>query len=248
MNQSLWPTHLNARTSVRTEIINALRAALITGQMKPGEVYSAPSLASLFGVSPTPVREAMMALAKEGLVRTVPNKGFRVREMSNRELDEIAEIRLLLEIPATIQAASLATASDLSELRTIARRIVTSGNERNMIGYVEADREFHLKMLSVGHNSQLVSLVAEFRTRSRMFGLQALADTGELYSSAVEHLQMLDLMEARDMAALRNLMRTHIGHTRGSWAGLPEHEQGELAATGTSPGSGGPFGAVIDRA
>ena len=66
------------RQSLREQVGHALRAALVTGQLKPGEVYSAPGLAAQFGVSATPVREAMLDLAKEGLVEVARNKGFRV--------------------------------------------------------------------------------------------------------------------------------------------------------------------------
>src|ERR1043166_8203181 len=70
------------RSSYRERVAAALRAALIAGGLRPGEVYSAPDLAPRFGVSATPVREAMLELVKEGLVGTVPNKGFRVTSVS----------------------------------------------------------------------------------------------------------------------------------------------------------------------
>ena len=71
------------RISYRERVVDALRAALIAGELRPGEVYSAPALAGRFGVSATPVREAMLDLVREGLVDTVPNKGFRVTAVSN---------------------------------------------------------------------------------------------------------------------------------------------------------------------
>src|SRR3954470_11176919 len=75
--------------SLREQVSHALRAALIAGELRPGVVYSAPVLAAGFGVSATPVREAMLDLAKEGLVEVVRNKGFRVTELSDRDLDEL---------------------------------------------------------------------------------------------------------------------------------------------------------------
>ncbi|GAA2910803.1 hypothetical protein GCM10011428_26590 [Streptomyces violaceus] len=80
------------KPSHRERVADALRAALIAGELRPGEVYSAPGLAARFGVSATPVREAMLDLAKEGLVDTVPNKGFRVTAVSERQLDEYTHI------------------------------------------------------------------------------------------------------------------------------------------------------------
>ncbi|MGN6600433.1 MAG: GntR family transcriptional regulator, partial [Actinomycetes bacterium] len=87
------------RQSLRERAADALRAALVAGEMRPGVTYSAPSLAAQFGVSATPVREAMLGLAKEGLVEAVRNKGFRVTELSDRDLDEITELRSLVEVP-----------------------------------------------------------------------------------------------------------------------------------------------------
>jgi DNA-binding GntR family transcriptional regulator len=213
---------LDERPSARSQILQALRAALVTGQMREGELYSAPALAARFGVSATPVREAMLELVKEGLVLTVPNKGFRVRELSDRELDEITEIRLLLEVPTTAGAAGRATPDDLVRLTPMARHLVEAAEQGDLIAYVEQDRRFHLDLLSLSGNQQLLTLVGELRSRSRLYGLQRLADTGRLTASALEHVQMLELIEAGDAVGLEALMRRHIGHVRGSWAGRSE--------------------------
>jgi len=210
---------LDARPTVRGQVIHALRAALVAGQMRPGEVYSAPVLAAQLGVSATPVREAMLELAKEGLVLAVPNKGFRVRELSDQELDEITEIRMLLEVPTTVRAATVATAGDLTRLRPHAQAIVDAAERKDLIAYLDHDRRFHLDLLALAGNEHLVSLVGELRSRSRLFGLRQLADAGELGPSAREHPQMLDLMEAGDTKGLERLMRRHIAHLRGTWAG-----------------------------
>jgi DNA-binding GntR family transcriptional regulator len=222
MSEGFVLPELDARPSVRSQVIHALRAALVSGQMQPGQVYSAPALAARFGVSPTPVREAMLELAKEGLVITVPNKGFRVRELSDRELDEITEIRLLLEVPTTVRAAGRASPADLARLRPVAERLVAAAGRTDLIGYVETDRQFHLDLLALAGNDQLVSLVGELRSRARLLGLADLAGRGELAASAHEHVEMLDLIEAGDLTALEALMRRHIGHVRGSWAGRAE--------------------------
>jgi DNA-binding GntR family transcriptional regulator len=213
---------LDARPTVRGQVIHALRAALIAGQMRPGEVYSAPVLAAQFGVSATPVREAMLELAKEGLVLTVPNKGFRVRELSDRELDEITEIRMLLEVPTTVRAASVATPDDLVRLRPIAEALVDAAERRDLIAYLEHDRRFHLDLLALAGNEQLVTIVGELRSRSRLFGLRQLADAGELAPSALEHVAMLELVAAGDTEGLARLVRRHIAHLRGTWAGRAE--------------------------
>jgi DNA-binding GntR family transcriptional regulator len=227
MTESSMPelASLEHRASVRSQVLQALRGALVAGQLQPGQVYSAPVLARQFGVSATPVREAMLELAKEALVIAVPNKGFRVRELSDRELDEITEIRQLLEVPATVGIIGVATPAELLALRSTADLIVETARNKDLVSYVEHDRDFHLTMLALGGNAQLVQLVGELRSRSRLYGLAHLAERGELIASAEEHLEILRLVEARDAGRLEQLMRRHIGHVRGSWAGRPEPTQ-----------------------
>src|SRR5579875_2115176 len=88
------------RRNLREEAVEVLRAAILGGELEPGSIHSAVSLAEQLGVSPTPVREAMLQLARSGLVEVLPNRGFRVTVVDDRDLDEVAELRLMLEVPA----------------------------------------------------------------------------------------------------------------------------------------------------
>lgn len=121
-------TAIQGRQSLREEVAHALRAAIVAGQIRPGTIYSAPTLATQFGVSPTPVREAILDLAKEGLITIVKNKGFRIRSLSERELDEITEIRELLEIPVVADQVGRLSAEQLRELRVLAEAIVKAAS------------------------------------------------------------------------------------------------------------------------
>src|ERR1700753_714884 len=112
------------RTSLREQVTEALRAALVSGALRAGVVYSAPGLAERFGVSATPVREAMLDLVKAGLVEAVPNKGFRVTELTERDLDEYTAIRAMLEPPTVAAVAASASREQVEGLRPLAERIV----------------------------------------------------------------------------------------------------------------------------
>ncbi|WP_181140533.1 GntR family transcriptional regulator [Streptomyces sp. Ru62] len=206
------------RSSYRERVADALRAALVAGELRPGEVYSAPSLAARFGVSATPVREAMLDLAKEGLVDTVPNKGFRVTAVSDRQLDEYTHIRALIEIPTVVGLARTADRVSLEALRPAAREIVTAAVAGDLIAYVEADTRFHLGLLALAGNAHLVEVVADLRKRSRLYGLTALVEAGRLLASAEEHLELLDALLERDEKAVHAIMTRHLGHVRGLWA------------------------------
>ncbi|MEU9540332.1 GntR family transcriptional regulator [Streptomyces mirabilis] len=206
------------KSSYRERVADALRAALIAGELRAGEVYSAPTLAARFGVSATPVREAMLDLAKEGLVDTVPNKGFRVTAVSEKQLDEYTHIRSLIEIPTTVQLATTADRVSLEALRPAAREIVTAAAAGDLIAYVEADIRFHLGLLALAGNAHLVEVVGDLRKRSRLYGLNALVEAGRLQDSAEEHLELLDALVDRDPEAVRRVMTRHLGHVRGLWA------------------------------
>jgi DNA-binding GntR family transcriptional regulator len=209
---------ITRRPSLREDVCGALRAALVAGQLRPGEVYSAPRLAGQFGVSATPVREALLELVAEGLLAPVPNKGFRVVEISDPDLDEIAALRHLLEAPAVAELARRAGDAPLDGLREQAERILAAAAEGDVIRYLEADLAFHLGMLGALGNRRLVDMVRELRAQTRLYGLSRLAHGGQLEASAREHLDLLDLVRAGDAVAAESLMRQHIGHTRGIWA------------------------------
>lgn len=206
---------LAGRRSIRAEVGRALRAALVSGEMQPDEVYSAPMLAAKFGVSPTPVREAMLDLVNEGLVTTAPNKGFRVRGLSDRELDELTEIRRYLEVPATVKVIGRATPDDLERLSGLAQGVISAARDGDLIAFVEFDRQFHLELLTIGGNSELVSLVDNLRSKARLFGIARLAANGRLVTNAREHIKILEYIEAGDSEGLRALMEHHIDHVRG---------------------------------
>ncbi len=209
---------LAERQSLREQVAGALRAAVVSGEMRPGVLYSVPSLATQFGVSATPVREAMLDLAKEGLVESVRNKGFRVTEVTDRQLDEITELRALIEVPTVARLAETIEPEQVDDLGPLAEKICQVAAAGDLIGYVEADLEFHLVLLELSGNRRLVDVVSELRGQTRLYGLSALAREGRLVDSAEEHLQILDALRARDQARCEEIMRRHIRHVRGLWA------------------------------
>jgi DNA-binding GntR family transcriptional regulator len=207
------------KANLRQRVLRALRAAIISGELVPGELYSAPSLAARFGVSATPVREAMLDLVKENLVTVAPNKGFRITEVDEVQLDQITAIRRLLEPPVVAQVAAAIPADDFAKLRRLAQAIVDGVRNGDLASYTEADQEFHLRILSYSGNQRLVDLVSDLRGQTRLVGLASLLDRGQLLESAQEHLELVDLLERRDAAAAAAYMERHIDHVRGRWAG-----------------------------
>jgi DNA-binding GntR family transcriptional regulator len=221
MPDSLTIAPLAKAASLRETVTQILRAAIISGEMAPGEVYSAPALGTRFGVSATPVREAMVDLSSEGLVETVPNKGFRVTAVSESDLDDIAALRMLIEPPTVREVTPRIPAEAIPALRALGQAIVDHAAAGDLVTYTEADRRFHLAILEYSHNQRLVSLVSDLRSHTRLYGLTGMVDRGTLAASAAEHLELVDLIAARDAQGAGNLMRRHIGRVRAEWAKHP---------------------------
>jgi DNA-binding GntR family transcriptional regulator len=212
-------TMVRKSANLRETVGLAMRAAIISGEMEAGGVYSAPTLGKRFGVSPTPVREAMLDLAKEGLVVPLPNKGFRVTEVSDADLDDITRIRLLIEPPTVRQVVPIIPASDLDNLFSLAQAIVDAAAAGDLIEYTEADRRFHMEILEYSGNRRLVDIISELRAHTRLFGLAPLVKTGQLTVMAHEHLELVELIKAGKAVEAEALMSRHIGHVRDEWAG-----------------------------
>ncbi|MFV0132957.1 GntR family transcriptional regulator [Streptomyces sp. HMX87] len=204
------------RTSVRGQVLDALRAALLAGELRPGEVYSGPALGERFGVSATPVREAMQQLALEGAVEVVPNRGFRVVERGTRELAELAEVRALLEIPVLLRLARTVPAERWAELRPPAEATVRAASAGCRATYAEADRAFHRAVLSLSGNEQLVRLAEDLHRRAQWPPAAVPVSRGraDLVADAHEHTALLDALIAGDLDAVRALAEEHFA-TRG---------------------------------
>jgi DNA-binding GntR family transcriptional regulator len=214
------------RKNLREEAVEILRAAILGGELEPGSIHSAVSLAEQLGVSPTPVREAMLELSRLGLVEVLPNRGFRVTVIDDQDLDEIAELRTLLEVPALEQVIERASDEGLDQLDQQLQELEAAADRNDVPAFLVADRAFHLGLLELAGNRRLVEIVAGLRDQTRIVGLHSLAAAGTLQASAAEHRPILQAVRARDVAEAERLMATHLEHTRGVWAGKAE------AATG----------------
>ena len=213
---------IGERVSLRERVAESLRAALVSGRMAPGTTYSIPALAEQFGVSATPVREAMLDLVNEGIVAPVPNKGFRVVELTDEELDQVTELRRLLEVPTVRDLAGAIGPGAIKRLRGLAAAVHDAAQRGDVVAYVESDRELHLALLGEAGNPRLVEMVGRLRDQSRLYGLEQLAADGVLVDSAAEHVRLIDALDSGDRRAAEKVMAHHLDHVRGIWASRRE--------------------------
>ncbi|MEU9592671.1 GntR family transcriptional regulator [Streptomyces sp. NPDC048193] len=209
------PRALVRRSSVRGQVLDALRTALVAGELRPGEVYSAPVLGERFGVSATPVREAMQQLALEGAVEVVPNRGFRVVERDARELAELAEVRALIEVPVLLRLARTVPAERWARLRPVAEATVRAASSGCPATYAESDRAFHREVLALAGNDQLVRVAGDLHRRAQWppAGAPATRGRADLIADAHEHTALLDALIAGDQDVVRALVADHYAAT-----------------------------------
>ena len=205
------------RASVRGQILDALRTALVAGELTPGEVYSAPALGERFGVSATPVREAMQQLALEGAVEVVPNRGFRVVERGARELAELAEVRALIEIPVMLRLARTVPAERWTALRPLAEATLRAASSGCRATYAESDRTFHRAVFALSGNEQLVQIADDLHRRAQwpLVGSPSSRGHAALLADATEHTTLLDALIARDLDVVRALVGEHFAGASG---------------------------------
>jgi len=196
------------RTNLRDEVIAVLRAAILGGELAPGSIHSAVNLADRLGVSATPVRDAMRALAASGLVEVLPNRGFRVTVMDDQDLDEICALRLMLEVPAIALVVQRASDSELDALGTWLGRLEAAAANSDLPGFLIAERGFQLELLALAGNRRLVRVVADLRDQTRITGLRSPAAMHEV--AAGEHRPLLEAIRARDVATAQHRITAHL--------------------------------------
>lgn len=214
------PVEQVLRSSLRDQVIAVLRQRLVSGELKPGGIYSAQAVAAELGVSGSPVREAMLTLVQQGRMEPVRNRGFRVVSLDDDDLREILQLRLWLEVPAMrLLAGDPRVLAVQEQYAAIADAIVAAAREGDLVEYLERDRQFHLGLLGLLGNQRLVDVVENLRDQTRLFGLAELGESGRLVPSAEEHGHILAAMVQGDAELTEQLVVAHLQHVTGDWAG-----------------------------
>jgi DNA-binding GntR family transcriptional regulator len=171
------------------------------------------TLATQLGVSRTPVREALIKLSQQGMVRFERNRGVRVLQTSLHDLEEVFALRLLLEVPATRLACQQIDEAGRRELRRLHQTMERAARAENEYRMLEHDRRFHLVLLQASGNLRLASYVDGLRDMVLRRGVSTVSRSRSLDDIVAEHREVLDHIEARDAAGAAEAMRAHLLRT-----------------------------------
>jgi DNA-binding GntR family transcriptional regulator len=199
--------------SLTRQVYESIRASIIRGELVPGSLHSVQELADVLGVSRTPVREALIDLSTQGMVKFERNRGVRILQTSLHDLEEIFALRLLLEVPAAFVAAEQVTDTALRSLgkEFAAMERAAEGDDEPTL--MEHDRKFHGLILEASGNRRLANTVDRLRDLVLMRGVSTAGRSRSLGAILEEHREILGSMERRDPAATARALRAHILHT-----------------------------------
>jgi DNA-binding GntR family transcriptional regulator len=200
------------RETLETQVYEALRKAIIAGHLARAARLVQDDLATQFGTSRIPVRDALKRLETEGLVTLDERGSYVVSYFGSEDVEEIYGLRLLLEPYAAGRALDCMRASDLEELEHIAREMKEAAALKDIERYVQLNQTFHLSLYELSRQRRLVRMIQSLW--SGLTPLTPMAVPGQLERSASEHEAILSALQNRQRDTLESLMRDHIEHAR----------------------------------
>ena len=192
------------------DVAERLREQIFAHELAPGSWLDEQSLALAFGISRTPMREAIKVLASEGLVTTKMNKGAYVTEVERRDLEQIFTVLSLLEGEAAKETALRATEAELTQLDDLHHRLEKAAADRDLEQFFEINVRFHEMIQEIAANPWMNGVINDLRKVLKLQRRDSLSRSGRLLSSLVEHREILQAILKRDSLAAEAAMRKHL--------------------------------------
>ncbi len=201
------PTRIAPR-ALYQEVADRLRAQIFSRELEPGSWIDEMKLADQFGISRTPLREALKVLAVEGLVTMKVRRGAFVAEMSRDDVAQVYHLLALLESDAAARVAEGADAAQRAELQALHAQLEKQVRQRD--AFFAANERFHMALLAMAGNRWAEQIVTDLRKVMKLNRHHSLFKQGRLADSLAEHRALMAAIEARDGERTRALMRAHF--------------------------------------
>lgn len=201
------PRSLSPR-ALYQEVAERLRQQIFARELEPGSWIDEQKLAAEYGISRTPLREALKVLAVEGLVTMKVRRGAYVTEMSRDDVAQVYHLLGLLEADAAGEVARRASEAQIAELRRLHEQLERQA--RNRDAFFALNEAFHLKLLEFAGNRWRTQVVNDLRKVMKLNRHHSLFKQGRLASSLAEHRELMAAIEERDARAATRLMRSHF--------------------------------------
>ena len=203
---------LPAGLPLREAVYEAMRGAILQGDVRPGERLTEMRISQALGVSRTPVREAIRRLTKEGLIIAPPHRGAEVAGINPKHLQDVLEVRRALEELASETVCARIRDDGIRQLRQIHTRLREAMKSGDMDSITAQDEAFHAALYRFTENDELIRLLDNMRRQVFRFRFEYIKDRCEWDAIVREHGQIIDALAARDADKAREAMRAHISH------------------------------------
>ncbi|HEX3244419.1 MAG TPA: GntR family transcriptional regulator [Chloroflexota bacterium] len=208
-----WST-LSIGAGAADSVYTTLREGIMSGALRPGDGLIEEQVARQFGISRTPVREALLKLESEGLAHRVPRRGLVVRSISEHELIEVNTVRIALDSLAARLAAEQALPTDISRLRWINRQLAEAVAEGELENVPTLTNEFHQALAEAARNSMLKQFIMQAQSFTRRFGTSTVARRERSADAIDEHERLVDAIEARNPELAAQIAEAHMSAAR----------------------------------
>jgi DNA-binding GntR family transcriptional regulator len=202
------PASTMADQPLYQRVAERLRERIVAHTLAPGSWIDEQALTAEWGISRTPLREALKVLAGEGLVTMKLRRGAYVTEVSERDLSEVFHLLSLLESDAAAVVARQASDAEIAELVALHQRLEVTVDDRD--AFFAANEEFHRRLLEIADNRWRNQMVADLRKVMKLYRHHSLFKQGRLQASLKEHRRIVAALEARDAALAQQLMQQHM--------------------------------------
>jgi DNA-binding GntR family transcriptional regulator len=195
------------------DVADRLREQIFSKLLAPGSWLDEQSLALQFGISRTPMREAIKALASEGLVTMKMRRGAYVTEVNRGDLEQIYTVLSLLESQAARESALKATEDELNLLDHLHHRLEKAAADRDMEQFFDINGKFHELIQEITGNRWMNGVITDLRKVLKLHRKDSLTSTGRLQSSLLEHREILQAILRRDESAAEAAMQKHFARS-----------------------------------
>lgn len=206
--------NMNAYLPLRDVVFNTLREAILKGELKPGERLMELQLAAKLGVSRTPIREAIRMLEQEGLAVTIPRKGAEVARMTEKDMEDVLQIRDALDELAASIACEQISEEELAELRHTMHEFEESTKTGDVKRIAEADVRFHDIIYHATRNVKLENMLNNLREQMYRYRLEYLKDTDSHEKLDGEHQAIYENIKNGDKEAVCAMVGQHIDNQK----------------------------------
>ncbi len=201
------------RRSLHSDVLAALRDMIIEGELPAGERINETALYPQLGVSRTPLREALKALASEGLVELVPNRGAVVRRFTLDDVTQMLEAVKVIETFAARAVCTRATVEEVSALQLLHKQMRACYRTKNRLEYFKLNQDIHTGLVRAGHNEPLSTMHAGLQARLKRIRYIGNEAPQKWAGAMGEHEEMLAALIVRDGDALAEVVGRHMDET-----------------------------------